>query len=98
MVGFHGAVRGETPHRESKVRIGMVQPAAVNPPQFDWVLSRLPRRPQPVPPIFQPELIASAVVRMAQRPRREMWLTGRTVLTVLGNRVAPGYLDRRLGR
>jgi len=98
IIGFTESVRCELLHRKSQVRIGMVQLPAVNTPQFDWVLSRLPRRPQPVPPIFQPELIAAAVVRMAQRPRREMWLTGRTVLTVLGNRVAPGYLDRRLGR
>jgi NAD(P)-dependent dehydrogenase (short-subunit alcohol dehydrogenase family) len=96
--GFTESVRCELLHRKSAVRIGMVQLPAVNTPQFDWVLSRLPRRPQPVPPIFQPELIASAVVRMAEHPRREMWLTERTVLAILGNRIAPGYLDRRLGR
>lgn len=70
----------------------------MNTPQFGWVLSRLPCRPQPVPPIYQPELIARAVVHMAERPRREMWLTGRTILAIVGNRVVPGYLDRRLGR
>ena len=70
----------------------------MNTPQFDWVLSRLPRRPQPVPPIYQPELIARAVVRMAEHPRREMWLTERTILTIVGNRIVPGYIDRRLGR
>jgi NAD(P)-dependent dehydrogenase (short-subunit alcohol dehydrogenase family) len=96
--GFTESVRCELLHRKSSVRIGMVQLPAVNTPQFDWVLSRLPRRPQPVPPIFQPELIAKAVVRMAEHPRREMWLTERTILAILGNRVAPGYLDRRLGR
>jgi NAD(P)-dependent dehydrogenase (short-subunit alcohol dehydrogenase family) len=96
--GFTESVRCELLHRKSGVRIGMVQLPAVNTPQFDWVLSRLPRRPRPVPPIFQPELIAKAVVRMAEHPRREMWLTERTILAILGNRVAPGYLDRRLGR
>ena len=98
IVGFTESVRCELLHRKSAVRVAMVQLPAVNTPQFDWVLSRLPGRPQPVPPIFQPELIARAVVRMAQHPRREMWLTERTVLTILGNRFAPGYLDRRLGR
>ncbi|HVW33833.1 MAG TPA: SDR family oxidoreductase [Acidimicrobiia bacterium] len=98
IIGFTESLRCELLHRKSAVRIGMVQLPAVNTPQFDWVRSRLPRRPQPVPPIFQPELIAAAVVHMAQHPRREMWLTGRTVLTILGNRIAPGYLDRRLGR
>jgi NAD(P)-dependent dehydrogenase (short-subunit alcohol dehydrogenase family) len=96
--GFTESVRCELFNRHSDVRIGMVQLPAVNTPQFDWVLSRLPRRPQPVPPIFQPELIARAVVRMAEHPRREMWLTERTVLAIVGNRIAPGYLDRRLGR
>jgi hypothetical protein len=96
--GFTESVRCELLHRRSGVRIGMVQLPAVNTPQFDWVLSRLPRRPQPVPPIYQPELIARAVVRMAEQPRREMWLTERTALAIVGNRIAPGYLDRRLGR
>jgi NAD(P)-dependent dehydrogenase (short-subunit alcohol dehydrogenase family) len=96
--GFTESVRCELLHQRSRVQIGMVQLPAVNTPQFDWVLSRLPRRPQPVPPIFQPELVARAVVRMAERPRREMWLTERTVLAIVGNRIAPGYLDRRLGR
>ena len=98
IIGFTESLRCELLHRKSRVQIGMVQLPAVNTPQFDWVRSRLPRRPQPVPPIFQPELIARAVVRMAEHPRREMWLTERTVLTILGNRWAPGYLDRRLGR
>jgi len=96
--GFTESVRCELLHHRSRVRIGMVQLPAVNTPQFEWVLSRLPRRPQPVPPIYQPELIARAVVGMADRPRREMWLTERTILAIVGNRIAPGYLDRRLGR
>jgi len=96
--GFTESIRCELIHQKSDVRIGMVQLPAVNTPQFDWVLSRLPRRPQPVPPIFQPELIARAVVHMAEHPRREMWLTERTILAIVGNMIAPGYLDRRLGR
>ena len=67
----------------------MVQLPAVNTPQFDWVLSRLPDKAQPVPPIYQPELIARAVLHMADYPRREMWLTERTVLAIVGNRLFP---------
>ncbi|MGH9042043.1 MAG: SDR family oxidoreductase [Acidimicrobiia bacterium] len=96
--GFTEAIRCELLHGHSSVRIGIVQLPAVNTPQFGWVLSRLPRRAQPVPPIYQPELIARAVVHMADRPRREMWLTERTVLAIVANRLVPGYLDRRLGR
>ena len=96
--GFTESVRSELYHRQSRVRIGMVQLPAVNTPQFDWVLSRLPNRPQPVPPIYQPELVADAVMAMALRPRREMWLTERTVVTLVLNTVVPGLLDRYLGR
>ena len=96
--GFTESVRCELIHQGSKVALGIVQLPAVNTPQFDWVLSRLPRRAQPVPPIFQPELIAAAVVDFAHRPRREMWLGWPTIRAVLGNRVAPGLLDWYLGR
>ena len=96
--GFTESVRCELRHQHSRVRIAMVQLPAVNTPQFDWVLSRLPRRAQPVPPIYQPELIARAVVHLADHPRREMWLTATTVKAIVGNMVVPGYLDRRLGR
>jgi short subunit dehydrogenase len=96
--GFTESVRCELYHYGSRVRIGMVQLPAVNTPQFDWVLSRLPNRPQPVPPIYQPEMVAEAVVAMAERPRREMWLTERTVLTLILNSIVPGLLDRYLGR
>ncbi len=96
--GFTESVRCELLHRGSGVRIGMVQLPAVNTPQFDWVLSRLERRARPVPPIFQPEAIARAVVRFVERPRREMWLGWPTVRAVAANRVAPGLLDWYLGR
>ena len=96
--GFTESIRCELLHSHSRVRIGMVQLPAVNTPQFDWVLSRLPHRAQPVPPIYQPALIARAVLHMADHPRREMWLTERTVLAIVGNRLFPGYLDRKLGR
>jgi NAD(P)-dependent dehydrogenase (short-subunit alcohol dehydrogenase family) len=96
--GFTESIRCELLHCHSRVRIGMVQLPAVNTPQFDWVLSRLPHRAQPVPPIYQPELIARCVLHMADHPRREMWLTERTVLAIVGNRLFPGYLDRKLGR
>jgi hypothetical protein len=77
----------------------MVQMPAVNTPQFDWVLSRLPKRAQPVPPIYQPEVAADAVVFAADHPRRrEYWVGGTTALTLAANAVAPGLLDRYLAR
>ena len=77
----------------------MVHLPGVNTPQFDWVLSRLPERAQPVPPIFQPEVAARAIRHAAEHPRRrEYWVGAATVGTILGGRIAPGLLDRYLAR
>jgi NAD(P)-dependent dehydrogenase (short-subunit alcohol dehydrogenase family) len=97
--GFHESLRTELLHDRSNVRVTMVQMPAVNTPQFDWVLSRLPHKAQPVAPIFQPEVAASAVVYAADHPRRrEYWVGGSTAATLIANAVAPGLLDRYLAR
>jgi NADP-dependent 3-hydroxy acid dehydrogenase YdfG len=96
--GFVDSLRTELLHDGSGVRITTVHLPAVNTPQFSWVLSRLARHPQPVPPIFQPEVAAEAVVWAAEHPRRELLVGGSTVATVLANKVAPGLLDRYLAR
>jgi NAD(P)-dependent dehydrogenase (short-subunit alcohol dehydrogenase family) len=97
--GFHDSLRTELLHRHSNVKVTMVQLPAVNTPQFDWVLSRLPRRPQPVPPIYQPELIARGIVYAADHPRRrEYWIGGSTTATMIGNKLGAGVLDRYLAR
>jgi NAD(P)-dependent dehydrogenase (short-subunit alcohol dehydrogenase family) len=97
--GFHEALRCELLHDGSNVKATMVQMPAVNTPQFDWVLSRLPHKAQPVPPIYQPEVAARAVVYAADHPnRREYWVGASTAATLLANAVAPGLLDRYLAR
>ncbi|SFP50636.1 Short-chain dehydrogenase [Actinomadura madurae] len=97
--GLHDSLRAELMHEGSGVKVTMVQMPAVNTPQFDWVLNRLPRRPQPVPPIFQPEIAADALVHAAEHPgRREYWIGASTVATILADRVAAGLLDRYLAR
>ncbi|MCX2970034.1 MULTISPECIES: SDR family oxidoreductase [Streptomyces] len=97
--GFTESLRCELLHEGSGVKVTMVQMPAANTPQFDWVLSRLPRRAQPVPPIYQPEVAARAVVHAARHPRRrEYWVGGSTVGTLLANTFAPGVLDRYLAR
>ncbi|MCZ7476235.1 SDR family oxidoreductase [Micromonospora sp. WMMC273] len=99
IVGFTESLRCELLHEHSKVKVTMVHLPAVNTPQFDWLLSRLPRHAEPVPPIYEPEVAARAIVAAADRPRRrEYWVGASTVLTILGNRVAPGLLDRYLAR
>jgi NAD(P)-dependent dehydrogenase (short-subunit alcohol dehydrogenase family) len=97
--GFHEALRCELLHDKSNVHVTMVQMPAVNTPQFDWVLSRLPRHAQPVPPIYQPEFAARAVRYAADHPkRREYWVGSSTVGTLVANALAPGLLDRYLAR
>lgn len=97
--GFHEALRCELLHEHSQVRVTMVQMPGTNTPQFDWVLSKLPRKAQPVPPIYQPEIAAAAVVHAARHPRRrEYWVGGSTVGTLLGDKFIPGLLDRYLAR
>jgi NAD(P)-dependent dehydrogenase (short-subunit alcohol dehydrogenase family) len=95
--GFTESLRCELLHDRSNVSVTMVQLPAMNTPQFTWVLSRLPRRAQPVPPIYQPEIGARAVVFAGDHPaRREYWVGASTVGTLLANAVAPGVLDRYL--
>jgi len=97
--GFNEALRCELLHDGSRVRTTMVQMPGVNTPQFSWVLSRLPKKAQPVPPIYQPEVAARAVLYAADHPqRREYWVGGSTVGTLLANGVAPGLLDRYLAK
>jgi NAD(P)-dependent dehydrogenase (short-subunit alcohol dehydrogenase family) len=97
--GFHEALRCELLHEKSNVHVTMVQMPAVNTPQFSWVLSRLPNQAQPVPPIYQPELAARAVLYAADHPRRrEYWVGTSTMTTLAGNAIAPGLLDRYLGK
>jgi hypothetical protein len=76
----------------------MVQLPALNTPQFSWVKSRLPRRPQPVPPIYQPEVAAEMIVWASRHRRREVLVGWPTVRAVIANKIAPGLLDRYLAR
>jgi len=96
--GFTESLRCELLHDASGVRVAMVQLPALNTPHFSVVRTRLPRHPKPVPPIFQPELAARAVALAAEHPRRELWVAGSTVKALLGNKIAPGLLDRYLAR
>jgi NAD(P)-dependent dehydrogenase (short-subunit alcohol dehydrogenase family) len=97
--GFTESVRCELLHEGSNVKITLVQMPAVNTPQFSWVLSRLPRHPQPVPPIYQPEVAARAVAYAADHPeRKQFWVGDSTAVTLLGQKFVAPLLDRYLGR
>jgi NAD(P)-dependent dehydrogenase (short-subunit alcohol dehydrogenase family) len=97
--GFTSSVRVELLHRHSGVHITIAQMPAVNTPQFSWVRSRLPRHPQPVPPIYQPEVAARGILYAADHPKRKQYYIGAsTQATVWANRLAPALLDRYLAR
>lgn len=97
--GFTSSLRTELLHRGSNVRVTVAQMPAVNTPQFSWVRSRLPKHPQPVPPIYQPEVAARGVVHAADHPGRKQYYIGFTTpATVWANRLAPALLDRYLAR
>src|SRR5579884_557771 len=96
MVGFTDSLRCELIHDGSHVQVSVVHMPALNTPQFDWVKSRLPRKPQPVPPIFQPEVGAEAVYWAAHHHPRELLVGWPTVEAVWAQKFIPGLLDRYL--
>jgi short-subunit dehydrogenase len=96
--GFTDALRSELLHDGSRIHVTMVQMPALNTPQFDWCRTRMPREPQPVPPIFQPEVAARAIVWAAHHRRREILVGAPTMKEVWLHKFMPGLLDRYLAR
>lgn len=96
--GFTDSVRCELIHDRSNIHVTMVQLPALNTPQFSWCKTRLPNHPQPVPPIYQPEVAARAIVWAANHPRREFYVGWPAVKTILANKLVPGLADRFLAR
>lgn len=98
IVGFTDSLRSELIHDRSNIHLTMVHLPAMNTPQFDWCRSKLPRHPQPVPPIYEPEVAARAVVWAAYHKRREVYVGFSTVKAIYGQMLAPGFADRYLAR
>lgn len=96
--GFLDSLRSELLHDGSRVRLTMVQLPAVNTPQFDWARTRMPRRLEPVPPIYQPEAIARHVYSAAHTAPRELWIGFPTWKAITGNMIIPGWIDGYLAR
>jgi NAD(P)-dependent dehydrogenase (short-subunit alcohol dehydrogenase family) len=96
--GFTNSLRTELRHDNSGVAVTIVELPAVNTPQFDWARTRMPRQPRPVAPVVQPEAVAEVIFHAALDPKREYWLGLSTLKAILGNMVAPGFLDRYLAR
>lgn len=96
--GFTESVIAELKHTGSNVRVSMLHLPGLNTVQFDWNATDYDQHPQPVPPIYQPEVAARAVRFLADHPRRTMWVGFSTAKTILGNRIAPAFLDWYLAR
>ncbi len=96
--GFTDSIRCELLHDKSRVHITMVQMPALNTPQFDWARNKTGKRAQPVPPIYQPELAAEAIVYAAHARRREIYVGKSSVQVILANKIMPGLLDHYLAR
>ncbi len=96
--GFTDSLRSELIRDASRVRLTMVQLSAFNTPQFDWARNKLPRRVQPVPPIFQPEVAGDAILHASLEPRRELWVGWPAVKSILSTRILPGVGDRLAAR
>jgi NAD(P)-dependent dehydrogenase (short-subunit alcohol dehydrogenase family) len=96
--GFTESLRCELLHDGSNVHVSMIQLPAMNTPQFDWVKSRLPRQPRPVPPIYEPEVAADAIMWAAAHRRREISVGGSTAIAIWGNKFASALGDRYLAR
>lgn len=94
--GFTEAVRCELIHDKIDIHVGMVHLPGMNTPQFEWCLSKMAYEPQPVPPIFQPEIAADAIYYAGHHRRRDIYVGNSTVQTVVGSKVAPGFLDHYL--
>lgn len=96
--GFLDSLRAELLHEGSSVKVSLVQLPGHNTPQFGWVRTRLHRQPQPVPPIYQPEVAARAIAWAAEHPRRELWVGLPTVYTIVGEKLVSGLMDRYLAK
>jgi hypothetical protein len=98
MKGMFESLRTELRHRKSSVLVTMVQLPGMNTPQFDHCLSKMPRHPMPVPPIFEPEVAARAIYWASHHRRRELYVGLPTVYTIIGNKLAPWLAERYLAK
>jgi NAD(P)-dependent dehydrogenase (short-subunit alcohol dehydrogenase family) len=96
--GFFESVRTELRHDGSNVHLTMVQLPGLNTPQFEHSRAKMPKLPQPMPPYYEPEVAADAVHWAAHNRRREVWVGGPTVKTILGEKVLPGLVERVLAK
>jgi NAD(P)-dependent dehydrogenase (short-subunit alcohol dehydrogenase family) len=94
--GFTASLRTELEHDNSGIAVSLLELPAMNTPQFDWARTHMPRQPKPMGTIYRPEVASAAVLRAARTRAREYWVGNSTLLTIVGNMIAPWYMDRFL--
>jgi len=96
--GFSDALRAELAHQKSQITVTMLQMPGMNTPQFDWARNKLPVEYQPVGAVFDPEVAGEAAWRAVRERPRELWVGGSAVQAIVGQMIAPGLLDRYIGK
>lgn len=96
--GFFESLRCELIHDQSKIQLTIMQLPGMNTPQFEWVLNKLPNKPRPMGMVFQPEVAAKAIVFAATNNRRQVYVGRSTYVTILANKIVPGFLDKYLAK
>jgi hypothetical protein len=94
--GFTDSLRSELLHDGVHIDLCMAQLPAVNTPQFDWCANRTDHAVEPIPPIFEPEIVADAIHQLSLHPRREVFVGWPAIQAIVGNKLAPGLADRYL--
>ena len=93
VIGLMEAVRMEEERARSGVRLTTVLPSSINTPLFDHALSTMGVRPAPIPPVYQPEAVAEAVVFAATHPRRDIYVGAAARQLDLLERLSPALAD-----
>jgi NAD(P)-dependent dehydrogenase (short-subunit alcohol dehydrogenase family) len=96
--GFTDSLRTELLHEGSPIHLSIIELPAVNTPQFEWARAHLRHEPRPMGRPIEPEVVADAVLQVARGRWREYWLGTPTLLTILGDMLLPGFLDKYLAR
>ena len=92
--GFTASLRTELEHDDLPVIVSILELPAMNTPQFDWARTHRAHQPKPMGTIYQPEAAAEAVLLVARTGAREYWVGTSTLMTIVGNMIAPEFMDR----
>ena len=91
--GFSEALRMEEEYHNTGVHVTTIFPSSINTPLFTHARAKIDAQPKPVPPIWDAEVAADAILFAAEHPRREISVGGQAAMTGLLQRISPKLLD-----